>query len=153
MKTASDIKAILKDVFFPGYLFEVIESDRLYLQASFCAPCANTGAMTLQYTRKWYVSGEATRSEVVQTALKCVLTSVEHEARENFKYRGRPIFGPHFDVDKLYAIAAHEELDIRASGVGLQRAIPFANATGTPCSAGVEEGESVDERARGELPR
>nr|WP_315206420.1 hypothetical protein [uncultured Albidiferax sp.] len=47
-----------------------------------------------------------TPSEVVQTALKCVLTSLEHEARENFKYKGAPIFGPHFDVDDLAVLCA-----------------------------------------------
>ena len=54
------------------------------------------------------MSHEATRSEVVQTALKCVLTSVEHEARESFTYRGRAIFGPHLDVDVLHSLLGED---------------------------------------------
>jgi hypothetical protein len=31
---------------------------------------------------------------------------LEHEAREQFKYRGRAVFGPHMDVDELWKLAA-----------------------------------------------
>jgi hypothetical protein len=99
MKT--DIAAALRSVTFPGYTFRLEVGERTYLQATFLARCATTGALEVQYTRKWYISHEATASEVVQTALKLVLTSVEHEAREAFKYCGHAIFGPHLDVDKL----------------------------------------------------
>lgn len=107
------IRAILAMVQFPGYEFFCRESGgRIYIQARFHAPHCKTGEVELQHTRKWYVSNWATRSEVVQTALKLVLTSVEHEAREAFKYRGRAIFGPHFNVDALHSIA--DQLDERS---------------------------------------
>lgn len=61
--------------------------------------------------RKWYVSSHATRSEVVQTALKAVLTAEEHEAREQFKYDGSAVFGPHLDVDHLWSVSL--TLDVR----------------------------------------
>jgi hypothetical protein len=51
--------------------------------------------------RKWLLSRWMTRSEVVQTALMAVLAAVEHEAREQFLYRGAAIFGPHHDVGAL----------------------------------------------------
>ena len=51
-----------------------------------------------------------TPSELVQTALKCVLTSLEHEAREHFTYRGAAIFGPHFDVEALVRIADRRDV-------------------------------------------
>lgn len=51
--------------------------------------------------RKWLLSVHMCKSEVVQTALKAVLAAEEHEAREKFFYRGRAIFGPHYDVDSL----------------------------------------------------
>jgi hypothetical protein len=54
--------------------------------------------------RKWFLSPHMTKSEVVQTAFKAVITAVEHEVREQFKYRGVPIFGPHFDVDSLVTL-------------------------------------------------
>jgi hypothetical protein len=55
-----------------------------------------------------------TRSEVVQTALKAVLSAEEHEARERFLYKGKAVFGPHFDVDVLHSIYGKEALDVRA---------------------------------------
>jgi len=56
-------------------------------------------------TRKWRLSTHMTDSEVVQTALKCSLTSAEHEAREGFKFAGRAIFGPHHDIRLLWLIS------------------------------------------------
>ena len=57
--------------------------------------------LTRQSTRKWYISPYATESELVQTVFKAVLTACEHEVRESFFYRGKAIFGPHFDVNAL----------------------------------------------------
>jgi len=103
--TLAEIQAVLRDVRFPLYVFHAEAcGDRYWLQATFFAPCSETGETKRQHTRKWYVSNQATVSEVVQTALKCTLASVEHEAREAFEYRGRRIFGPHFDVDQLVAL-------------------------------------------------
>lgn len=64
-----------------------------------------------QYGRKWRLSPHMTKSEVVQTAFKAVLTFEEHEARENFRYRGRAVFGPHIDVDAL--LLASSIMDVR----------------------------------------
>jgi hypothetical protein len=101
MSTRIDIEQALCGVSFPGYTFRLEVGERTYLQATFFATCAKTGEREVQFTRKWYISHEATVSEVVQTALKLVLTSVEHEARESFKYCGHAIFGPHLSVEKL----------------------------------------------------
>jgi hypothetical protein len=114
------IIGVLQEVSFPGYQFDVsVEESRMYLRATFFAPCAVTGTRSLQFTRKWYVSHEATRSEIVQTALKCVLTSLEHEARETFTYRGRAIFGPHFDVEQLVGLCDAQALDARPQAEGI----------------------------------
>ncbi len=64
-------------------------------------------------TRKWYVSQHSTDSEIVQTALKAVLTAEEHEAREHFLYRGRTIFGPHHSVDALLNLPQDVRYDDR----------------------------------------
>ncbi len=105
LTTQSRAHAVLQCVHFPGYTFHVGGTDRTWIRASFMAPCSVSGGHDeQQWTRRWYISHEATRSEIVQTALKCVLTSVEHEAREAFKYKGMAIFGPHFDVDALHSI-------------------------------------------------
>lgn len=51
--------------------------------------------------RKWFVSKHSEPNEVCQTALKAVLTSLEHEAREHFTVDGKAIYAPHFDLDFL----------------------------------------------------
>ena len=48
--------------------------------------------------RKWHIAPEATRAEIVRTALKAALTWEEHETRERFTYRGKQVFGPHFEL-------------------------------------------------------
>ena len=61
--------------------------------------------------RWWRLSHHMTKSELVQTALKAVLTAEEHEAREHFLYKGVPVFGPHINVDALWTVAT--VLDVR----------------------------------------
>jgi hypothetical protein len=115
-----DLLAILVRLHFPGYKFKLGNFiDRMvsvvyFLQAEFHAPCADTGKLTLQKSRKWYLSEHMTESEVVQTAFKCVLTAIEHEAREQFKYKGQAIFGPHFNVNDLVELAASGRKDVRS---------------------------------------
>lgn len=112
-----EIQAILDCVKFPGYTFIVVNPGypvALYLQAEFMAPCNHAGgAPELQKTRKWQLSEHMTKSEVVQTAFKCVLTSLEHEAREQFTYRHAAIFGPHFDVEDLVYLVRGASVDVR----------------------------------------
>lgn len=67
-----------------------------------------------QKGRKWMLSSYMTKSEVVQTAFLAILKAEEHEIREQFRYKGRLIYGPHFDVDVLADVAGREEnLDMR----------------------------------------
>lgn len=89
------------------------DGDRLYVQVRFVDRCANTGKITTWLGRKWFLSLHMTDSEIIQTAFKAVLTAVEHEARESFKYKGRAIFGPHFDVDALWEICDDKHVDVR----------------------------------------
>lgn len=91
-----------------------VDGTRSYLQV--LAPegtCNVTGLKMAWSGRKWFLSPHMTRSEVVQTALKAVLTAVEHEARERFTYRGRAIFGPHLDVDELVDLCDAGGMDVR----------------------------------------
>ncbi len=103
--TLEEIKAVVAEIRYRVWTFELrhivpatassLVGGTIYLQVRFPADGENwTG-------RKWVISPHATKSEIVQTALKAVLTAEEHEAREHFKYRGRAIFGPHYDVDFL----------------------------------------------------
>jgi glucose dehydrogenase len=105
--TTAKALQVLRLVQYPGYTFKVHGDHRgiTYLQATFKAPCNEAGGVSVrQTTRKWRLSRHMTTSELVQTALKCVLTSLEHEAREQFRYRGAAIFGPHFDVERLVSL-------------------------------------------------
>ncbi len=54
--------------------------------------------------RKWRLSRWVSKSEFVQTCLKAVLTTEEHEAREHFRYKSRAIYGPHIGCEELHAI-------------------------------------------------
>jgi hypothetical protein len=104
--TADQIeREVLPHIDFMGWAFHLGGTGaRTWLQASFEAPCATTGQMKRQFTRKWYISAAATRSEIVRTALKLVLTAIEHEVRERFTWRGQAIFGPHIDVEALHLL-------------------------------------------------
>jgi len=65
-------------------------------------------------SRKWILSIHMTPSELVQTALKAVLTAEEHEAREAFTLDGVACFSPHFDVFKLAVFARAKNIrDLR----------------------------------------
>jgi hypothetical protein len=89
-----------------SYAFHVHEvKGHLHLQATYLDRDVHTGAVELQYTRRWPLSPHMTRSEVVQTVFKCCATSMEHRAREAFQYRGRRVFGPHFNVDALWELS------------------------------------------------
>ncbi len=99
---------------FNHYLFYLEpRHEGSYLIGRYLEPDIVTGEETVQSTRKWYLSKHATRSEIAQTVLKCVLTSAEHRVREGFKYKGKRVFGPHFDIEALVSICG--ELDYRAS--------------------------------------
>src|SRR5688572_23995464 len=108
MLSIYEIADILKDVeyldwgFRLGFFNEKNEDDgksNIFLQVKF------RDTDFKEWTgRKWHVSRFATKDEIVQTALKAVLTAVEHEAREAFLYKGFPIFGPHHSLDDLVGI-------------------------------------------------
>lgn len=124
MLTLEEMQALVAQVEFAldgvPYKFEVkLDDDRPYLQASYPELDVSTGEVEIQYTRKWFLSPHMVKSEVVSTAFKCVMTSTEHRTREHFKYRGRRIFGPHFDVDALWEIANKlDALDFRGKETG-----------------------------------
>lgn len=111
--TIEEIRDIVAECGFPDYTFAVFVDGRgaWYLQAAYLEPDVNTGEMEQQATRRWFLSPEATKSEIVQTVFKCAMTSMEHKTREWFLYRGRAVFGPHFNVDALHSIcdARHQE--------------------------------------------
>lgn len=114
--TFMEIAAVLRDVAYGRWRVEVYQPydvpELRYLQVHFFD---QDGA--LQTGRKWRLSQYMTKSELVQTAFKAVMTAEEHEARERFRYKGQKVFSPHFDVEELVQLASQNKFDVRAAGV------------------------------------
>jgi hypothetical protein len=111
--TRREMLMVLNDVEFRDWIFYLAPGED-YLQVKFFEhdkTNPDTGLPTLQHGRKWKLSKHMTKSELVLTAFKAILTAVEHEVREEFRYKGRAILGPHIDVDKLYEVA--DDYDVR----------------------------------------
>jgi hypothetical protein len=107
----------LKDVRYLDYRFS-IHADAgtgIYMQAMFPEADIVTGLVEPQYTRKWKLSIHMTKSELIQTAFKCALTSAEHRCREHFRYKGSAVYSPHYDVDELEALCKRKAFDYRES--------------------------------------
>lgn len=112
--TIDEMRAVVALCTFEDYVFKVGEKRGVpYLQAEYVEADISTGQSGLQLTRKWMLSGHMVQSEIVQTVFKCVMTSMEHRAREHFKFRGARIFGPHFDVDALVELVRTKQFDYR----------------------------------------
>lgn len=113
-----NVQEIIDSIQCLDYNFTVVQKDGYaYLQAWYNENDVDTGKPEVQKTRKWLLSKYMVKSEIVQTALKCVLTSLEHRTREHFKYKGELVFGPHYDIEALYELAKAKRLEIRADHV------------------------------------
>ena len=95
-------EAVLNRVTFPNMDFLLGRTGtRSFLQVQFYQKGSETGKIKEWRGRKWLLSMYMKESEIIQTALKAVLTAAEHEVRENFKVDGVSIFDPHYDINKL----------------------------------------------------
>lgn len=104
----------INQIKFMDYTFVLLnDGDRTYLQGQYDEADIVTGKTELQKTRKWILSPHMTRSEVVQTAFKCALTSMEHRTREHFLYKGERVFSPHYDVEALVELCRQKRFDER----------------------------------------
>lgn len=104
--TKAEIEVIVSDIGFNDWKFRVDESNgRVYVQIQFYDSCSITGEPQLQKCRKWFLSEWMVKQEVVRTCWKAVEAAVVHEAQEQFKYKGRAIYGPHIDPDALWKVA------------------------------------------------
>lgn len=94
---------LLRAITYPGLTFVVEpEPGRYFLRVS-CdnGTCNDTGEPLAWKGRKWPLSVHMTDGEVVQTAFLALMTALEHEAREQFKFCGVPVMSPHYDIYKL----------------------------------------------------
>lgn len=133
-RTFEEVKDIVNQIAFKDRLFRLIEKkkdDVFLLQMQYIEADVKTGKLTKQNTRKWHITPWMTESEIVQTCLKCVLTSQEHIGREHFKYKGYKLYGPHMDVQDLIHVIQQGELresrrDPPAPEAGTVERNPFA---------------------------
>ncbi len=103
---------LLKHVKYKEFGFKVgSDGERFFLQVYNMDLCAKSNQIELQKGRKWFLSPYMTDSEVITTAFKAIMTFEEHETRENFRYKGKAIFGPHINVEALHSIC--DELEAR----------------------------------------
>lgn len=108
----SRAERLLRSIQFPGYIFAVTRGNGcVYMRGSYDEPCSISGAMETQHTRKWLLSPAMTDSEIVFTALKLCLTSMEHRTREFFTYKGERIASPHLDVEDLVRLCQQGRAD------------------------------------------
>ena len=112
---SNEMEKILGDIKFRDWEIQITTKGNgtIYLQVVFWTDdnWESTGKMTEQRGRKWLLSEHMTKTEIVNTAWFAVKTVIEHEAREEFKYKGVDIYNSNIDVDSLLRIA-HEE-DVR----------------------------------------
>lgn len=117
-RTRAQFYTWLQSVHYQDWKFAVVNDDgKLYLQIKWIEHCSINGKPAPQSSRKWLLSQYMTKSEFIQTCLKAVLTAVEHEAREHFKYKGEAVYRPHYDVDALHALCVSKALDCRKEKV------------------------------------
>lgn len=77
--------------------------------------CNVTGETLKWNSRKWLLSPHMTDGEIIQTAFLATMTAMEHETREQFKYRGATIFDPHYDLEKLVALRTSPDATVERS--------------------------------------
>ncbi len=108
----------LNEINYKDWSFFIgVKGEVMYLQVQFLEAdnYDSNSAKEIQKGRKWLISQHMTKSELIQTALKAVITAEEHEIRELFTYKGAAIFGPHFDVDELLKFTTGNNTDIRTT--------------------------------------
>lgn len=102
--------AITSRCAYPGLRIETIaEGSHLFLRVyNPHGTCNHTGNPAPWKGRKWRLSPHMTDGEVVWTAFKAILTALEHEARELFKFDGVAVADSHVDIHKLVALMKSE---------------------------------------------
>jgi hypothetical protein len=95
---------------FANYKLKVGFEDYTAIWATYLEADTNTGFVETQTTRAWVIDRTTcTPSSIVATCFKCILTSMEHRAREWFLYRGEPVFHPHRNVEDLVGLCRVEK--------------------------------------------
>jgi hypothetical protein len=90
-----------------------IENGRYFVQIKCWRKDVITKKWDWGYGGKAYLSPAQTTNEIVQAIFGLFLAYWTHEARENFEWRGRRVYGPHIAVEALWEAAPH--VDVRSA--------------------------------------
>lgn len=110
------VRSLMENVAYPGLEFELMQSrDGSFLRVHNPEGIDNVTSEDMPWSGRWWrLSEHMTDSEIVGTAFKAIITCLEHEARENFLYKGQAVYGAHLDVEELVKLRASKGcLDIR----------------------------------------
>lgn len=102
----NELQDILNEIDATPYGFRLADAPGggWYLQATLHRSDVVTGEWGVGTGGKYYVSPHSVRAEVIQKCLGATLAYAEHEIRETFLWRGKPIYHPHYDVEALWEI-------------------------------------------------
>ena len=111
-----ELKAVVALIKYKDCTFSVFEEGRQsFLQISY--PVVESGKQPrMAFARMWLLNPDSTRTQIASTAFKAVLAVEEHEARENFTYRGEAVFFPHHDVEALVGLRKLARANIAFGG-------------------------------------
>ena len=113
--TYAELQSWVSDIKFNDWQFKIApDGSSYYLQiVNTCGKDNVTGEPIVWTGRKWRISVWMTKSEVIQTAFMAVKAALEHEAREQFKYKGESVFDPHYDIEALVELRRSERMEKR----------------------------------------
>lgn len=123
--TLAQVTEAIEQVKFSNYNFCTEETmGGFHLWISAMEKCTFSGELSLQEGRKWFISTRCTPSDVVRTAFKAVSTWAEHEAREEFKYKGVRVFSPHLDLNNLIQRGGGQQEELSQATVAAKSSQP-----------------------------
>lgn len=96
------VQTVIDNVSYPGFKFVLQPKEgALWLRVEADSNCTSSGAPLVWKGRPWRISLYATDTEIVWTCFKAVLTALEHEARELFKFKGVAVADSHVNIHNL----------------------------------------------------
>lgn len=114
--TFEEVASILEQVKFRDWTLRLLEKgDGFLVQWVFMGVDVDNpeAGPVPQHCRKWYVSPYSTPTEVVETAWKACWVAQLHEVAEEFTYKGRRVYSPHFDIEARVAMCDDSSYDVR----------------------------------------
>jgi len=84
-------------------------TERPYIQLKVLGNCSITGDLVPWVSGKRFLSYFMSNQEIVGSVFALIKDAEDHEMREFFRYKGKAIYNPHLDPDKLAEFASKKE--------------------------------------------